>query len=241
MIFYYIRHGNPIYNPDSLTDLGHEQAKALAPRFLKYGIDEIYASTSNRAILTAKPTADLLNKEITLCDWANEGHAWGELTMPLGEDKLRWVMQHPDFVEKLRAPEFEALGYDWYEHASFATKRDKMKAGMERISKAADEFFLSLGFRHKREINAYVREGRTPPKRVALFAHQGFGLAFLSTVLDIPYLKFCANFDISHSAVTTIYFDETREIIYPTVLQFASEAHLYKEGVKSQYDGNIDI
>ena len=29
MIFFLIRHGDPIYRPDSLTELGHKQAAAL--------------------------------------------------------------------------------------------------------------------------------------------------------------------------------------------------------------------
>ena len=41
MILYYLRHGDPIYSPDSLTPLGHEQAKALAKRLATYGLDEI--------------------------------------------------------------------------------------------------------------------------------------------------------------------------------------------------------
>ena len=56
MIFYYVRHGDPIYDPDSLTELGHKQAAALAKRFTLTGLDEIYSSTSMRARMTAEPT-----------------------------------------------------------------------------------------------------------------------------------------------------------------------------------------
>ena len=65
MILYYVRHGDPIYNPDSLTELGHKQAEALSKRFSLYGLDEIYASTSIRAQQTAEPTCKILNKEIS--------------------------------------------------------------------------------------------------------------------------------------------------------------------------------
>ena len=75
MLFYYIRHGDPIYDPDSLTPLGERQAESVAKRLTLHGIDEIYASTSNRAILTAKPTAEILKKEIRELDFANESHA----------------------------------------------------------------------------------------------------------------------------------------------------------------------
>ena len=46
MLLFYIRHGDPIYNPDSLTPLGHEQAKALAKRLLLCHVDKVYSSPS---------------------------------------------------------------------------------------------------------------------------------------------------------------------------------------------------
>ena len=62
MILYYVRHGDPIYSPDSLTKLGHEQAKALSKRMAKFGLDEIYSSTSIRARMTAEPTCKIIAK-----------------------------------------------------------------------------------------------------------------------------------------------------------------------------------
>ena len=46
MLLYYVRHGDPIYDPDSLTPLGMEQAAAVARRLAKFGVDEIYSSPS---------------------------------------------------------------------------------------------------------------------------------------------------------------------------------------------------
>ena len=63
MLLFYIRHGEPIYNPDMLTPLGKRQADAIAKRLSLYGIDKIYSSTSNRAIETAEPTCEILKKE----------------------------------------------------------------------------------------------------------------------------------------------------------------------------------
>ena len=41
MLLFYIRHGDPIYNPDSLTPLGHRQAESVAKRLSMFGIDEM--------------------------------------------------------------------------------------------------------------------------------------------------------------------------------------------------------
>ena len=73
MIFYYVRHGDPIYNPDSLTPLGERQAEAVAKRLCLFGVNKIYASTSNRAILTGKPTCDI---------WAKSRNCWSSATRP---------------------------------------------------------------------------------------------------------------------------------------------------------------
>ena len=77
---------------------------------------------------------------------------------------------------------------------------------------------------------------------MALFAHQGFGLAFLSYILDIPYPTFTTTFDLSHSSVTVVDFGrESHKIIYPKVLQLANDSHLYKEGLLTGYNNGLRI
>ena len=48
----FIRHGEPDYEKDCLTELGHKQAAAAAQRLLSEGIDEIYSSPQGRAFQT---------------------------------------------------------------------------------------------------------------------------------------------------------------------------------------------
>ena len=72
MLLYIIRHGDPVYNPDSLTQKGRLQAEAVAKRVALHGVDEIFASTSNRAMQTAQPTCELLKMEMETVDFANE-------------------------------------------------------------------------------------------------------------------------------------------------------------------------
>ena len=50
MLLFYVRLGDPIYDPDSLTPLGESQAEAVGKRLAFYGLDEVYASSSNRCI-----------------------------------------------------------------------------------------------------------------------------------------------------------------------------------------------
>ena len=237
MIFYYVRHGEPIYSPNSLTEYGKEQAEALAKRFELYGLDEIYSSPSTRAAQTAEPTCKLLNIEPVFLDWTNEDHAWRDFTLQKDGGR-RWLFQDYESIEKMASREMLSLGHDYAKDPCF--DNTNIREVSKQVDEKIDDFFLSLGFKHNREKGGY--EVVAPnSKRVALFAHQGFGMVFLSSVLDIPYPLFCTKFDIGHSGVTVIYFDETKEFAYPRVLQLSNDSHLYKEGILKGYQGWIDI
>ena len=225
--------------PDySLTPLGREQAKALAKRLCLFGIDRVFASPTLRTMQTAQPICDLLGKEITPCDWADEGIVWNEFTVPHPKYEHTWAFFDPKYLEIFSSPEVRALGEKWYEHPELAGLN--FKAGVERVNAAVDEFFLSLGFRHDRENARYEVVGEHLTRdRVALFAHQGFGMSFFSSMLDIPYPMFCTHFDLSHSSMSVINFEPRGKYVYPHVLQTANDSHLYREGIITGYHNSI--
>ncbi len=232
MLFYFLRHGDPTYNPDELTPLGHRQAEALAKRLALYGVDEIYASSSNRAIQTAQPTCELLKKEPTILDWCNEHHAWMQLTVN-DEKGRRWLFQDDQTVKLFASEEIKAFGDNWYEHPHF--KKTEAKAGIERVKTHAIEFFRSLGYEYQgRSFKAVAPNN----KRIALFAHQGFGYAFLSVLLDIPYPVISTKLDMGHTGMTVIRF-EGDELVIPKMLQLSNDSHLYREGLPTHYKNEI--
>ena len=237
MIFYYIRHGDPIYNPDSLTPLGIRQAEAVAKRLALYGLDKIYSSTSNRAIMTAKPTCEILKKESELLDFANEGHAWHDLTFAREDGNGNtWLFQNRSVVELFNSKELRDLGDHWFDHPMF--KEYNYKNGINRIYDEADSFFESLGYEHIRHTGKY-KVKQSNDQRIALFAHQGFGLAFLSCLLDIPYPMFCTHFDMCHTGITVIDFHEYDGYCIPKILVLSSDSHLYREGLPTKYNNYL--
>ena len=118
MLLFYVRHGEPIYDPDSLTEFGLKQAESLVERLCLYGLDEIYASTSNRAIQTAIPTAKALNKEIIKVDFASEAHPWENLTWINSKGRI-WLYQALEVKELFHTNEIKELGFEWYNHPCF--------------------------------------------------------------------------------------------------------------------------
>lgn len=232
MLFYYVRHGDPIYNPDSLTELGHEQARALAKRLTVHGLDKIYASTSNRAILTASYTAEALGIEPILLDFANEGHAWCEMTIDT-EDGRRWLFNHPTPRRLLAMPEVKALGEKWYLHSAFS--KYNYKKGLDRVRAGVNDFMLSLGYRHIDGTGSYeiLHDNND---RVALFAHQGFATLFFSTLLDISYPEYALHFDMCTTGLTVVDFRNEGGIAIPHIKTYSNDSHIYKEGLQfSQY------
>lgn len=238
MIFYYIRHGDPIYDPDSLTERGHKQAEALAKRISLYGLDEIYTSNSTRAQMTAEPTLQALGKEKIVVDWAHEGFTWDNFTVPNGKGGLDFAFTNYDYKLKFTSKKVRELGEKWYEHPDFAN--NTFEEGIRKVNEKVDEFFAKQGFIHDRE-NGVYKVTQKNEKRIALFAHAGNGMVVLSSILDIPYALLGAHFDISHSGVTVIWFNEQEDLTTPRVLQWSNDSHLYKEDILSGYNNGINI
>ena len=236
MLLFFLRHGDPIYNPDSLTPLGKRQAEALGRRLALYGIDEIYASSSERAKQTAQPTCEMLHKEMQILDWANESHAWRQLACETEDGRYMWAFQQERFQRVFRSPELLAMGDKWPEHP--ALRGTKLGEGIARIRAEARAFIEKLGYRHLPDTNAY--EAIEPnDRRIALFAHQGFGLGFLSCVLDIPYPTFSTTFDMGHSGMTVIEFAGSGNFVAPVALQLANDSHIYREGLPTNYQNRL--
>lgn len=240
MLLFLIRHGDPDYKNNTLTPQGFKQADALAKRLEVFGLDEIYTSSLPRAYLTAKPICEKLGIEPVMCDWAMEDVAWKYFTVRYDETpNLTWAFFTAKYNRLFNRPDVLALGRDWASSPLF--EDTGFKQGAEVIQKSVDDFLLSLGYRHDSANGIYVPE-KPNDKRVALFAHQGFGIAFLSMLLDIPYPLYASHFDIGHSGMTVVEFSLNSEgVVIPKTLQHSNDSHLFKEGLPTKYQNFINI
>ena len=235
MLLFYLRHGEPNYETGKLTPLGTRQAEALAKRLALFGIYKIYASTSERAILTAQPLCDILRKEPELLPFCDEKYAAEDFMFGKWPNN-DWVFHHKELKSLILDPDVIAMGYNWYKHPSLAPY-PSLERGIKRVSEETDNWLKSLGFDHEQNTGRYKVTGEKY-SRVALFAHQGFGMAFLSCLLDIPYPLFATRFDLCHSSMTVIDFKDQNGYAIPKVLTLSSDSHLYKDGLPLRYNGN---
>ena len=234
MILFYVRHGDPIYSPDQLTPLGHRQAESVAKRLALFGVDEIYSSTSTRAMQTAQPTCELLGKEPILLDWMHESKAFREMALPIDEKSKTWCWANPIYSQILASREVRSMGDNWHEHPALA--EFNLGAACKRIGDHLDEWLASLGLEHDREKGMYKVTKDVKDKRVALFAHEGAGKMFMSELLDIPFPYYSTHFEMKHTGMTAILFDEGRNWSFDgyaraRVLTLSNDSHLYRDGL----------
>jgi probable phosphoglycerate mutase len=220
MLLYIIRHGEPDYVTDSLTENGKKQAEALAERLCTHGFDEIYSSPLGRAIQTAQPTCERLGIAHQIEDWMSESTAWDELSVADGCGTRNWAFscQNTELLGKDYTIE------DWHTNPVFAPCTAALD-GYRRITARSDEFMARLG---------YKRDGRlytvTAPndRRIAAFCHHGFGTTWLSHLLSVPPHIFWSGFDIAHSGVTILEWKNNPDgLTAPTCVCLSDVSHIY--------------
>jgi probable phosphoglycerate mutase len=233
MLIYLVRHGIPDYATDSLKPEGVLQAEAVGKRLAETGIDEIYSSPLGRAKQTAEPTARRLNLEIKVEDWMSESLCSRNFCGINEEGKpVTWAFwQRSKLLGKNECYDDR----DSFSHGYYY-RNDEAKKGAESLEKSSDEFLKKLGFLRTGEGNGYkVTEKNS--KKIAIFAHQGFGLHWLAHLTKTPYHVFTATFEISHTGVTIIHFNEKTEITYPQILTVSDLSHIYTENLPRLYNG----
>jgi probable phosphoglycerate mutase len=149
------------------------------------------------------------------------------------EGKNSWIMNTcKDYFHS----SVKKYGFNWYDDPSY--EGIPVKEGYETFLNNSDEFLDRHGYKHDRENCCYIAQ-EPNNERIAVFCHQGFGLSWLGTLLDIPLPLIWANFNFTHTGVTVVRFDGERCV--PTVLTLSNDSHLYKENLPTIYNNRIYI
>jgi len=222
MLLYIIRHGEPDYETDSLTENGKRQADALAERLCVHGFDEIYASPLGRAVQTAQPTCDRLKLPYVIEEWMSESIAWEDFSVTYDDGTRDWAFgcQNTKLIGK------NYSGSDWHTNPVFSSCKSALK-GYQRITNCSDDFIARLGYQRSGNLYKIVSPNE---KRIAAFCHHGLGTAWLSHLLSISPHIFWSSFDIAHSSVTILAFKNNPDgYTAPTCVCLSDISHIYKE------------
>ena len=236
MILYIIRHGDPIYDPDSLTPKGHRQAEAVGRRLSNVGISKIYSSPMIRAQQTAQPLAEMMHLDINIENWASEYTAFREMSMDVdGVTTWYWRMPPEKFVNDDTIAAYD----DWYDMPSLKGHGESIKGGMDRIRACSDEFIARHGYRRE---GALYRIERPNDDRIAIFCHEGFSKAWVAQLLGIAPHLFAASFDVTHSGIIILEFRNNENgITRPRCIAWSDTSHIYEERLPMTFINGIYI
>ena len=192
-----IRHGDPDYEHDTLTEQGWVEAELLARRLQSAAIDDFYLSPLGRAQDTAGVTLKALGRTGETLPWLRE--FWGGFDEPYtGMRRCPWNLmpQYWTAQEKLLHPT------QWREDGLLRTG-DVAEVYDETVV-GVDELLARYGL--IRQGNLYT--GETNPKTIALFCHVGSSMAILSHLMMISPAVLWQAFFMPTASVTTLVTEE---------------------------------
>ncbi len=217
-----IRHGDPDYAIDSLTEKGRREAQFLAERLQKEKIDAFYLSPLGRAQATAAYTLRAMGRRGKTLGWLREFHApvRDEAT---GKKCGTWDLL-PSFYTK-----HEAL-YDFHEWMTAPRMRTgrTLPSEYRRVCKGLDKVLASHGYR--RSGNAYRAESPNMDT-LAFFCHFGVECVMLSHLLHVSPVVLWQGFCAAPTSVTTLYTEEREKgVAVFRCSAFGDISHLYANG-----------
>lgn len=216
-----IRHGDPDYSIDSLTEKGWREAKLLADRISTMQVKEFYLSPLGRAKDTASVTLHKMNREATVLPWLREFYA-PIIDEKTGKERLTW----------------DWLPADWTEIETFYDKNLWHTVPIMQSAHVYEEAMrVYAGLDEILKDNGYEREGKlyraVSPNNdtIVLFCHFGVTCVMLSHLLGISPMVLWHGFCAAPTSVTTLVTEERREGIASfRMSSFGDISHLYVAG-----------
>ena len=234
MLLYIIRHGDPDYVTDTLTERGWQQAEAVGKRMVAAKIDRIFSSPMGRARQTAEPACRLLGLPCHIEEWTHEIQDERLTPFPDGVRKSVSLVQNTYYRENgnIDLPyerAFECVGFN----------ESGMAAATQYIAEQGKAFLTRLGYA---EENGVYRILRKNEERVALFCHAAFARAWLSTLLHVPTHLMWASFSYTHTGVTVLEFkNNANGVTAPKCLCYSDMSHLYAENLDLIYNNDVTV
>lgn len=226
-----IRHGDPDYSIDSLTDKGWREAELLSRRFDGIDVKAFYVSPLGRAKDTASVTLKRLGRTATECPWLRE---------------FTPAVRRPDVPDHPTIP-WDWLPQDWTSESRFYDSErwcepDTMRAGgVKEAYDAVVSNFDALLATH-----GYVRDGRfyraVSPSNdtIVFFCHFGVECVLLGHILGVSPMVLWHGTCAAPTSVTTLITEERREsIALFRMSSFGDISHLAAAGEPPAFAGRF--
>ena len=225
-----VRHADPNYAIDSLTEQGWKEAELLAERLSKLQVKAFYVSPLGRARATASVTLRKMGREATVCDWLEDFRGRVEKPFPEGTS-IAWDWLPQDWTEE---PDFYHQE-KWLHTGAFAGSN--VPEETQKVWKGLDELLARHGY--ERQGNRYFA-AQPNEDTVVLFCHFGVECVLLSRLLNISPMLLWHGTCAAPSSVTWLTTEERREgIAVFRMNAFGDTSHLYAGGEEPSFSARF--
>lgn len=198
-----IRHGDPDYEHDTLTEKGWREAALLAGAMRKVPVTDFYVSPLGRARDTASLTLRAQGRTAAECEWLKEFPTpLTERPDAVGRRTCCWDWLPADWAS-------QPIFYDadhWAEHP--VMQRAGVGAEYARVTAAFDELLARHGYLREGKLYRAVRPNTDT---LCFFCHFGLECVLLSRLTNTSPMIYWHHFCAAPTSVTTIRTEERRQ------------------------------
>ena len=229
-----IRHGDPDYVHDSLTEKGKVEAALLAERMTGEQVKDFYVSPLGRARETASYTLNKMNRTAQVCDWLQEFPAKVDINgVPALEAAYPDTKKNDGMFQKRIL--WDMLPSYWKnrpEYFEWETWRESEAAVHSDICQVYD--WMSRGLDALLERYGYVRQGamyhteKGTSDTIVFFCHFGATCAMLSHLWNVSPFVLWHSLAMAPTSVTEVFTEEReRGQISFRATRIGDTGHLY--------------
>lgn len=214
-----IRHGDPDYEHDSLTEKGWREAEYLSQWISKIPAKEYYVSPLGRAKDTASLTLNKVGCTAIECEWLREFDAPIDRPDVKEHKKNTWDWLPQDWANE----EFFYDRNEWLNHPVMAA--DDVKKQYDWVVSNFDAVIEKHGYRRDGNVYRAVQPNRDV---IVFFCHFGLECVLLSRLINTSPMVLWHHLCAAPSSVTILNTEERREgIVSFRISNFGDVSHLY--------------
>lgn len=219
----FIRHAEPDYRYDGLTERGKKEAILLAKRTKDWKVEKFYMSPLGRAIDTAKPTLEAVNRDAVILPWIRE-FSYTVRKSTREEPSVCWDFIPSDWAND---PKMSTMT-EWLDIEPACQNKD-LKTNYFKVIQGIDEiieeyglvrngnYYISKNPKNRRikstEVDSYRHIANELPDEDAeptlvFFCHFGVISLILSHLLNIPFYSLVHGTVIPPTGITVLTSEE---------------------------------
>lgn len=230
MQLYIVRHADPDYEIDGLTEVGKIEAELLGKRLSALPLTKLYTSPLGRAMATAKPTEDALGMTAEVVDLMRE-FSWETIDLPYEKGAIAWDLL-PSYLKDI--PELYSPT-EWRSVPPLA--QSKIPEAYDMVAAELDRIIAAHGY--EREGRVY-KVTRSSHDIVVIFCHYGVSGVLISHLVGCSPYSIWQNAVLLPSSVTILATEEREEGIASLRMQAMGDtSHIYAAGREPSFSARF--